>query len=30
MAPRDPARPGQAPVFALAPAPGDVDILIAA
>jgi indolepyruvate ferredoxin oxidoreductase beta subunit len=30
MAPRDPARPDRAPVFALAPAPGDVDILIAA
>ncbi len=30
MAPRDPARPDRAPVFALSPAPGDVDILIAA
>ncbi len=30
MAPRDPAQPQRAPVFALSPAPGDVDILIAA
>jgi indolepyruvate ferredoxin oxidoreductase beta subunit len=30
MAPRDPARPDRAPVFALSPAPGDVDVLIAA
>jgi indolepyruvate ferredoxin oxidoreductase, beta subunit len=30
MAPRDSMRPGRKPVFALSPAPGDVDILIAA
>lgn len=30
MAPKDPARPDAQPVMALAPAPGDVDILIAA
>ncbi|MBN9072867.1 MAG: indolepyruvate oxidoreductase subunit beta family protein [Rhizobiales bacterium] len=30
MAPRDPARPDAKPVLALSPAPGDVDILIAA
>jgi indolepyruvate ferredoxin oxidoreductase, beta subunit len=30
MAPKDPARPGRAPVFALSPAPGDVDVLVAA
>jgi indolepyruvate ferredoxin oxidoreductase, beta subunit len=30
MMPRDPARPGAQPVFALSPAPGDIDIVIAA